>query len=343
MLDAAGRFRNPLLDERLDRLALLLPEDGCQIPPVEIGERREVRAREVLADLRLEHPPRRERAREARDDHLGHVELLREERCVHRPGAAERDERELARLDPLLDRERPDRLRHLGVDHVADPLGELDRLQVQLVGELGDRASRRVDVERHLAACEPGRIDATEDEVRIGDRRLRAAAPVARGARIGARALRTDAQSARLRVGDRAAARAHGVDVHDRHQQREPFERRLRRDVRPAVDDERDVEARAAHVDADQVRPVEHPRERDAAHRAADRAREERLERHLARGLGADDPAARLRAVHGADCSTTSGGVYPRRPDRRDKPGGSPWLVTPATRGRGPGWSRAAG
>ena len=132
--------------------------------------------------------------------------------------------------------------------------------------------ARGVDVERHLAAGEVRRVDAAEHEVRVGHGRLRAAAAVAGGAGVGPGALRPDAQAAGLGVGERAAAGADRVDVDDRHQQREALERRLGGDVGLAVDDEADVEAGAAHVDADQVRTVEHARQRDAAHRAADRA-----------------------------------------------------------------------
>jgi hypothetical protein len=42
---------------------------------------------------------------------------------VHRPRAAEGDEGEVARLDPFLNRQGADSLRHLGVDDVANPLG----------------------------------------------------------------------------------------------------------------------------------------------------------------------------------------------------------------------------
>ena len=216
---------------------------------------------------------------------------------MHRTRAAERHEREVARLDPLLDGQRADRLRHLGVRHVADALGQLARLEPQLAAQLRDRRARRLDVERHRAAREAALVHAAEHEVGVGDGRPRAAAAVARGSRVGAGALRPDAQAARLGVGQRAAARPDRVDVDDRHHQREPLQLGLRGDVRGAVDDERDVEARPAHVDADQVAPPEQASERDAAHRAPDGPREQRLEGQLARRLRGHDAAARLHHV----------------------------------------------
>ena len=132
---------------------------------------------------------------------------------MHRSGPAEGDEREVARLDPLLDGQRPDRLRHLGVDDVAHAFGQLDRREAELVAETCERALRGVEVERHLAAREVGRVDAAEREVRVRDGDPRAASAVAGGARVGSGALRPDAQAPRLRVRDRAATGSDRVDV----------------------------------------------------------------------------------------------------------------------------------
>ena len=166
-------------------------------------------------------------------------------------------------------------------------------------------ASAAGDVERHLPAGEVGRVDAAEDEVRVGHGRPRAAAAVAGGAGVGARALRPDAQAAGLGVGERAAAGPDRVDVHDATSGAGSPRARLRGDVGLAVDDEADVEARAAHVDADQVRPAEDARERDAAHRPPDRPREQGLERRA----GGADAAVTMPPL---DCITCSGTASPR-------------------------------
>ena len=178
------------------------------------------------------------------------------------------------------------------------PVGELGGVaDAELVAERLHGGARGLEVEAHAPAGEVRLVDAAEQQVRVGHRRPRPAAAVARGPGVGARALGADAQAAGLGVGERAAAGADRVDVDDRHQQREALEHRLRRHVGLPVDDQRDVEAGAAHVDADQVRAVEQAGERDPAHRPADRPRQQRLQRQLAGGLRGDDAAAGLHHV----------------------------------------------
>ena len=256
---------------------------------------------------------------------------------MHRACAAEGDEGEVARLDSLLDRERPDRLRHLRVDHRDDPLGQLGDPEAELLAEPGDRGAGGRGVERHAAARERLRIDPAEHEVGVGHRRAGAAAAVAGRAGIGAGALRADAQPSGLGIGDRAAAGADRVDVRDRHQQREALERRLGRDVGLARDHEADVEARPAHVDADQVRAVERAGQGDEAHRPADRPGEQRLQRPLPRRLGGHDPAARLHDVQrNREPLPLHLGLQPfqvaadrRRGVRLDHRGGRPLVLSP--------------
>jgi len=77
-----------------------------------------------------------------------------------------------------------------------------------------DRARGQRRLQREPPADEIVRIEATEDQVRIGDGRLVAAEVVARGSRVGASALRSDSEeSTRIDVGDRAAASADRADV----------------------------------------------------------------------------------------------------------------------------------
>ena len=81
--------------------------------------------------------------------------------------------------------------------------------------------SRGVDVERNLAAEEVVGIEPAEQQVRVGDRRLGAALPVAGrpGHRAGA-AWTDPHQAAGIDPGDAAAAGAHLDDVDDRRQDR---------------------------------------------------------------------------------------------------------------------------
>ena len=112
---------------------------------------------------------------------------------MHRAGAAEGDEREVARLNPLRYGQRPDRLRHLRVDHVKDPLGQLRCLEIESAGEPGCSAVGCRGVEGHTTAGERLGCDPAEDEVGVGDGWLAAAAPVAGWAWVCAGALRADA------------------------------------------------------------------------------------------------------------------------------------------------------
>ena len=266
----------------------------------QLGERSIEALNDVVAHVRLQHPPGGERARAPGHDHLADLELLREPDGVHRAGAAERDEGEVARVDPLLDGDRPHRVRHLRVDDREHPLGELGRPEPDLAPRPSERALGRALVERHPAAEEVARVEPAEEEVRVGHGRLRSAAPVAGRARIGAGALRPDAQAARLEPGERAAAGADRVDVDERHQHGQALELGLGRDGRLAVDDEAEVERRAAHVDAEQVAPAGRAGERRAADRPADRPREQRLDRLAARASRGRDAAVRLHHVERA-------------------------------------------
>ena len=127
---------------------LELREGPGEVGAIGGGERGEVGAARGPCGSRSPACPRRRTRRGSGGTiDLGDPELAGQEDGVHRPGAAEGDEREVARLDALLDGERADRLRHLRVDDVADALGELAGPEPQLGGEPGDgglgRARRR--------------------------------------------------------------------------------------------------------------------------------------------------------------------------------------------------------
>ncbi len=168
---------------------------------------------EVVAHVGLEHSPGRKGARAARDDDLADLELLGQPCRVHRAGAAERDERVLTRVDPLLDGDRSHRVGHARVDHLQDALGKGGVLDAELARQRRERALRGVLVELHLPAEEVGRVEPSQKEVCVGDGRLRATAAVASGTRVGSSALWSHAQAASLEPGERAAACADRVDV----------------------------------------------------------------------------------------------------------------------------------
>ena len=155
----------------------------------------------------------------------------------------------------------------------------------------------RLEVEPHPPAGEVRGVDAAEDGVGVGHRRLAAAAAVAGRAGRGAGTLRPDANIAAVEPGERAAAGADDMDVDDRHLDRQPLELGLVGERRPPVDDEARVEGGAAHVDADQVRPLQGLRHRLGADIAADRTGEEGLDRMLARRRRGHGAAVRLHDV----------------------------------------------
>ena len=101
------------------------------------------------------------------------------------------------------------------------------------------------------------RVHTTEDHVGVGDGRFGPAPPIRSRARFGARALRPDTKAAGFLVSHRAAARPDGVDVDHRQQEREPLHFGLGRNVGEAINDEAHVEARPAHINADEVSPAQ--------------------------------------------------------------------------------------
>ena len=118
--------------------------------------------------------------------------------------------------------------------------------------------------------------------MRVGDRRLRAAA-VAGGARVRAGALGTDAQRAALvEARDRAAARADAEDVDGRAADGQAADDRLVA-LEDAAGTERDVRRRAAHVERDDAVEARRARQRERARDAAGGTGERRPDREPSR------------------------------------------------------------
>ena len=99
--------------ERLARVADVRLALGRQLGA---GQRDDERAHRVAPLVAEREPERREDARRLGDEHRPDLELLRQRAGVQRAGAAERDEREVARVEAALDRDDPQRREHLGVD-----------------------------------------------------------------------------------------------------------------------------------------------------------------------------------------------------------------------------------
>ena len=152
-----------------------------------------------------------------------HVEQVHHRGRLRRPGAAERQQREAARIDAALDGHLADGVGLVPVGDLDDAVGELLGAHVagQPGGERGDAGARALDVERD-AAADQRRRNAAEHQIGVGDGRLVAAVRVAHRAGLGAGALRADLEMAFAGdPGDRAAAGADGLDVDHRDAHRE--------------------------------------------------------------------------------------------------------------------------
>ena len=178
---------------------------------------------------------------------------------MHRPGAAERDEREVARLDALLDGQGADRLRHLGVRDVADALGELARRRCPARRRASAIAVRAASTSSVIAPAGEARARPRGRARRFASVTVGWVPPraVARRARVGARALRARraGRRPRRRRSSRRRPRSCGCSTTGISSGK-PSSSASDGHVGLPVDDERDVEARPAHVDADQVRAV---------------------------------------------------------------------------------------
>ena len=223
---------------------------------------------------------------------------------VHRAGAAERDQREVARLDALLDRDRPDRLRHLRVDDVA----ACPRRAASGSSPSSSRepATAAWPPRRRASSARRGslRVEAAEHEVRVGHRRLACRRGRSRRARDRRRRSRARRAARRPRRRERAAAGADRVDVDHGISSGKPSS---------AVSDETSGWPSTTRRRRSSSRPCRRrsgcgrpssARERDAADRAADRPGEQRLHGSLARRRAVTMPPF--------DCITCSGTPSPR-------------------------------
>ena len=162
---------------------------------------------------------------------------------MHRPRAAERQERELAWVDAAVDGHDPQRADHLRVCEAHDAGRRLKLIEPELLARAPSTAAEAASgVELELARQARIGRQASEHEIRVGDRRVRASSPVTGGPGIGARGLGPDAKrSSVVHPADRAAARAHGVDVDHRELDHAASDLPRLGDLSPAVLDHADV------------------------------------------------------------------------------------------------------
>ena len=103
-----------------------------------------------------------------------------------RAAAAEGDQRESARVEAALDRDRPNRARHVGIDHRAHAERRVRHREPERARQRApDRLFSERRIEGQRAAGKRGRIEIAQHQVGIGHRRLLAGLPVAGGAGLG--------------------------------------------------------------------------------------------------------------------------------------------------------------
>ncbi len=205
-------------------------------------------------------------ARERMDEHARHAERVGNQAGVLSGRAAEAAQRVLGHVVAALHRDLLDRFGHVADRDLHEALRDLlgsagvARGAADLVGKSREFFARDCIVER-LVALGPEhrgkefRLDFPEHEVAVGDRE-RAAAAVARRARIGARRVRADAVARAVEMQDRAAACGDGVNAHHgrahAHARHLGLERALEI-AQAAAGEVRHVGRGAAHVEADDL------------------------------------------------------------------------------------------
>ena len=233
-----------------------------------------------------------------RDHDLRDAEVLAVGAHVHAGRAAEREEREAARVETALHGRLVQQVVEEAVRELVHRRRGRDQLEAEWPRDLLLEAPPRLrDVELGTAAEEVRRVEVAEDRVDVGDRRLLAAVRVTDRARIGAGAPRADARRARARVDrdDAAAREAERDDVHLRQRVVVAQHHRLALVLDQALADRADLEGRAAHVGGDDVAQADQLAERLRADEAADGTRLDHPDRPLGRLVHRQQAAVGLR------------------------------------------------
>ena len=207
-------------------------EHGIDVPRRDVAQRRHLGSDVVVLDVGHQQADGRKHARIARHDDAGHAEIAGDAPGMHRPGAAEGEQHEIAQVVPTHGGNGLDRLFHLHVDDAHDAFGRVGRAQAERARHLGlDRGARLGGVEPHPPAEEIVLAEIAQHQVAVGDGRRLAAAAVASRPRHRARALRSDLEHAEaVDRGERSAAGAHRVDVQHRHRKVAAFDLPAARD-----------------------------------------------------------------------------------------------------------------
>ena len=192
-------------------------------------------------------------------------------------------------------RDEAERLRHVVVRDVDDALGDPLAAEAEPLGERIEGARCRVEVELEVAGEQELRCEAAEHGVRVGHGGLRAAAPVAGRAGVGAGALWPDLEDAgRVDPGEAAPAGADRACVDHGQGDRDAVLELLEvRERRLGAGEQARLEARPAHVAGDQVAEAEPLAEVARRHDPAGGAGADEGDGLLARLLRGHDAAVR--------------------------------------------------
>jgi len=202
-----------------------------------------------------EHAQRAEQAGHGGHHDAANFQIAGEIERVYRPGAAEAEIVELARVIAAFDRHQTHGLGHQRIGHGTHGACGLSHADAQRFRQMFlHRALRGGDIQLEASLQEGARVDVTQDEVAVGHGRARAAAAVAGRAGIGPGAFRTDAHAAaRVDPGDGPPARADGVDVDGGRAHRVGMQQSAMAQLRPPAAYQRHVEGGAAHVTEDRI------------------------------------------------------------------------------------------
>ena len=291
--EGPGEPAPPLVLHRREDAAELHGADPPGIP--------DVGPHGLVPEVRGQHPPRREHGGDPRDHDPSDLEPAGHVGDVEPGRPPEGEEGEAPRVHAPAHGHDADPFRHDRVDDAVDAVCGQDALGAEGLGDPVHRPLGGGPVEPRPPAEEVAGIEVAEDEVRVGDGHRRAPLPVAGRTRIGARALRPDAEDpARVDARDRAAPGPDRHDVQARERDLLAGHPAVAREVSLAPLDQRDVGARPAHVEGDEVPLAEEARRVAAARHPAGRSRQ-----HGAGGQadGVDDrrdPAVRLDDEDGA-------------------------------------------
>ena len=264
-----------------------------------------------------EQPEGAEDAGGRRDQDIAHREGAGDLDAGQRAVAAERAQREVARVAAAVGGDRLDGAGHRRDRKHQDPVGGgLDRSAERRRDDAVEHVARALRVERDRAVAQLRRVEVAECQQRVGQRRALAAEPVTGRPRIRAGADRADGDVAELvDRDDAAAARTDLGDVDERELDRVAAALdELAREVdagadlvlaRPhglAVLDDRRLRRRAAHVERDQLAASGEPAEVAAGHHPGGGAGLDEVRRLAPCRLGRERATARLHHLElGAD------------------------------------------